>query len=1143
MVLLEAFGFATQEVFDYNRENYSFDNEQRLDKEKTRLTMQVERFNLFREDIEDLVDLTVSKMDMYHAVAALLLGSAATLYTEGRMHVPGNTPPWYVGIYFTSIAGTFCYLLLAVWLSMYASVCSHAFGVRLRTRFVRLPIPSLADLQALTAKLQDFEKQGVTNVLRVPFAAGPPQWKLEKEAEEARLRAAGAAGPSSSSASGPGVGGPSTAATNAASEINKKAASAVHDWLGSGEAAFGKHAVVDQSAAAPGQHVQLFRCLQARWQCYDAYARVSMSIGINQLLQTLTYYLLGCTLIENMSPSTAIGLALIYQAAAVFILYIDVAGVSRGFIAGVQLVGTIPATMVLIALMRADREETMLLSNENKYPLVPISFFIELVWFEALLWIASPNADDEAALPRRFRSVLFLDVFGDAYYDPTEAEQVMPAQKMHIKTRLRRQKQESDAAECERLVLAALSALRRWEAIPSNHISQEQREIMRAGRREFEIWRRAYIGHLVQQKSARGVAAYDLGMMEEDAARAWEDLTRDEQASDPFADFVMGPFRYAGRTYYWDLEGRKKVHDISAREKLTTKDLEHLVKEAQQAVQHMLVGAAIDESELEGDEDSDEEEEEQQPSQPQGKPNKRTWPTLQRENTGGTSGLPSKVERLPWKALRSLTRCFQVCWLFLGIMDVFFVLGFDFDRVRWIQKDIVAGRRLMGSDPAIRADPLLHSLYFRKASVEWTHGRFFRPSGLTWMSAYSSSPSVSDDTPASEGHAILRRSKEQEGQLIVSSPYLSYSVPDVQAETVGMSTLPKSELPPNSVLFCPPTKPSKGAGAFFQSWPAFGSSASSSATTAEDTTETTAAKAATAAAANSSASHTSASAASAAFDEEMPSCLAAALVGGQLKVWSPNGATKDEMSLDFNSTSFSFEAWSVLAGSLQRCSSVPEALREESQQQQQHKEEDAKASSWCLLLAGKSGDQLLLASLGLRRTAPGIWLPIPGQAIRPRLEVPLASTSCVTDRSVCEVADRSIAALHMDVNSGRLWAAYGVGEVEAWDILRLRRLGRFLPQWPEPSGNWDIDAPTRPRYSRIERIRSATALDKVTARKVAVKGICEVPGTQRLVLAGLDESGPALFIARLPNRVSQNLPDVGEESIGGFGESSSFDSA
>ena len=28
------------------------------------------------------------------------------------------------------------------------------------------------------------------------------------------------------------------------------------------------------------RHIQLFRRLQAQWQCYDAYARVCMSLGI-----------------------------------------------------------------------------------------------------------------------------------------------------------------------------------------------------------------------------------------------------------------------------------------------------------------------------------------------------------------------------------------------------------------------------------------------------------------------------------------------------------------------------------------------------------------------------------------------------------------------------------------------------------------------------------------------------------------------------------------------------------------------------------------------------------------------------------------------------------------------------------------------
>ena len=38
------------------------------------------------------------------------------------------------------------------------------------------------------------------------------------------------------------------------------------------------------AASVPGKHVELFRKLQAKWQCYDAYARISMALGVNQMI-------------------------------------------------------------------------------------------------------------------------------------------------------------------------------------------------------------------------------------------------------------------------------------------------------------------------------------------------------------------------------------------------------------------------------------------------------------------------------------------------------------------------------------------------------------------------------------------------------------------------------------------------------------------------------------------------------------------------------------------------------------------------------------------------------------------------------------------------------------------------------------------
>eukprot|EP00435_Cladocopium_sp_Y103_P073485 s884_g43.t2 len=147
-----------KELFSYNRESYKFDQDQRLEREMLRLEMQVKRFELFREDVRDLVELTVGRMDVYHLVGALFLEFCVTFFCEGR--VQASAPPFILALFLLSNACAFVYLLIAVWLSMHASIASHSFGVRLLTRFVRLPIPSPQQIASLSRRLADFEKQG-----------------------------------------------------------------------------------------------------------------------------------------------------------------------------------------------------------------------------------------------------------------------------------------------------------------------------------------------------------------------------------------------------------------------------------------------------------------------------------------------------------------------------------------------------------------------------------------------------------------------------------------------------------------------------------------------------------------------------------------------------------------------------------------------------------------------------------------------------------------------------------------------------------------------------------------------------------------------------------------------------------------------
>ena len=81
----------------------------------------------------------------------------------------------------------------------------------------------------------------------------------------------------------------------------------------------GKH------GARPERHIQLSRQLQSKWQCYDAYCRVCMGLGVNQILQALSYYCICHTLVENHSPTTGYALVMLFQCTTVALAVLDLA--------------------------------------------------------------------------------------------------------------------------------------------------------------------------------------------------------------------------------------------------------------------------------------------------------------------------------------------------------------------------------------------------------------------------------------------------------------------------------------------------------------------------------------------------------------------------------------------------------------------------------------------------------------------------------------------------------------------------------------------------------------------------------------------------------------------------------------------------
>eukprot|EP00913_Durusdinium_trenchii_P031173 g29189.t1 len=237
-----------------------------------------------------------------------------------------------------------------------------------------------------------------------------------------------------------------------------------------------------------------------------------MALGVNQILQGLTYYAIVHTLVENRSPSCGYALLVIFQAAALAVAILDISGLRRRALLAVQAtrhelfarlcqrndekqsrkgpsggyghpgecgararwsfttihrgrcapvlgaVGTLPATLAALAVHSAERNEAGVLDPGAIYYTSPAMFFLQACWLELLLWVAKPSQDD-AALPRRFRTVLFLDVFGDG------------------------------AA-----LAVAAAAVKRWEAAPRVVLSETQSAELTRIRIELQIWRRALKG-------------------------------------------------------------------------------------------------------------------------------------------------------------------------------------------------------------------------------------------------------------------------------------------------------------------------------------------------------------------------------------------------------------------------------------------------------------------------------------------------------------------------------------------------------------------------------------------------------------------------------------------------------------------------
>jgi len=362
-------------LFSYNRSNFFFDQEMRIKREYQGQDMRIKQFELYREDVRDLVGLTIGKMDNYLIVNTLQLGFVVSMYCEGRLSP--KTPPWLLWLYTICLGGAFMYLILSVWLAMHASIAAHSFGVRMLTQFVRLPVPSSIQLNAARAFATDFEGAKVKQMLRVPI------WK--QQAEKLKNTMAEETKPDS----------------DLVAEVERRDAD---------QQILNDAVAMDALPVTVLQHIRLYRQLQANWQSYDAYARVCMSVGTNQLLHALSYYCLGFLIVEDLAPWPAWGCAITFTTTSWLLVKLDLY-LQRNVLwsAGLLLV----MGFFLAALGTTLKQHPSPRVSETHRAIVQWVFALHLAWIIFIMVVAKGEGTIYGvALPTKFRSVLYLDVFG-----------------------------------------------------------------------------------------------------------------------------------------------------------------------------------------------------------------------------------------------------------------------------------------------------------------------------------------------------------------------------------------------------------------------------------------------------------------------------------------------------------------------------------------------------------------------------------------------------------------------------------------------------------------------------------------------------------------------------------------------------------
>mmetsp|Transcript_35269 Transcript_35269/g.81327 ORF Transcript_35269/g.81327 Transcript_35269/m.81327 type:complete len:892 (+) Transcript_35269:118-2793(+) len=300
--------------FGYNRTNYKFDQGQRWARFTAGRANEIKRFGMFREDVSDLASVSVSKLKVYVPVLTMSLGYVLTVLVEARSGLKFPGPPTFAsGLYLNCLGVSFAFMTLSIWLCWHAAMRAQIAMVQLRTRKVRLPVPTQRQLDSARKILSTYEEQNVYDLFRLPFLMPntgnePVPQEEDESKEEGKKDASAKTGYSKAGLPGMAAkvkGKVKEFAAETGGSTKEAAHKARMPGLTSGAPSWmdkemeAREALPKASPSGfgmeappePYEHFEMIRQAQKDYWCAEAYARVTFLIGKIHLIQSFAYWL------------------------------------------------------------------------------------------------------------------------------------------------------------------------------------------------------------------------------------------------------------------------------------------------------------------------------------------------------------------------------------------------------------------------------------------------------------------------------------------------------------------------------------------------------------------------------------------------------------------------------------------------------------------------------------------------------------------------------------------------------------------------------------------------------------------------------------------------------------------------------------